>query len=349
MRFWRTYCTLRTWVNESRVHRGLWLSSLLALLLLCTVLSVCIGSTSLSLSDALADLLSGRTGSPSYRILVHVRLPRTAAALLTGAALSVSGVLIQGTLHNALAGPNIIGVNAGAGFCALLCGALLPAMPRLVPAASFLGAMGTGLFIFALSAVGGAGRLTIVLAGVAVSGILSAGIDAITVLFPDLAISAASFMIGGFSGISRGHLFPALWYILGAGVCALFCGRFLNVLSLGEETAQSLGMRVVRVRLLLLALASMLAGASVSIGGLLGFVGLLVPHITRRLIGTDHRLLIPSSALLGACFVLLCDTASRVLFAPYEFPVGIVMSLCGGPFFLWLLLRAKGGMDDGIL
>ena len=99
MRFWRTYCTLRTWVNESRIHRGLWILSLLALLLLCTALSVCIGSTALSLTDALADLFSGRTGSPLYRILVHVRLPRTVAALLTGAALSVSGVLIQGTLH----------------------------------------------------------------------------------------------------------------------------------------------------------------------------------------------------------------------------------------------------------
>ena len=349
MRFWQTCCTLKTWVNESRVHRGTWLLSLSALLLLCAVLSVCIGSTSLSLSEALADLISGRTGSPLYRILMYIRLPRTAAALLTGAALSVSGVLIQGTLHNALAGPNIIGVNAGAGFCALLCGALLPALPHLVPAAAFLGAMGTGLFIFALSAMGGAGRLTIVLAGVAVSGILSAGIDAITVLFPDLAIGAASFMIGGFSGVSRTNLFPAAWYLLGAGICALFCGRFLNVLSLGEETAQSLGMRVTRTRLLLLGLASLLAGASVSIGGLLGFVGLLVPHITRRLIGSDHRLLLPSSALLGGSFVLLCDTLSRVLFAPYEFPVGIVMSLCGGPFFLWLLLRAKGGTDDGIL
>ena len=349
MRFWRTCCTLKTWVNESRVHRGLWLLSLLVLLLLCTVLSVCVGSTSLSLSDALADLFSARTDSPLYRILVHVRLPRTLAALLTGAALSVSGVLIQGTLHNALAGPNIIGVNAGAGFCALLCGALFPALPRLVPAASFLGALATGLLIFTLSAVGGAGRLTIVLAGVAVSGILSAGIDAITVLFPDLAIGAASFMIGGFSGISRTQLFPAVWYLLSGLLCALFCGRMLNVLSLGEDTARSLGVRVTRTRLLLLALASLLAGASVSIGGLLGFVGLLVPHITRRLIDTDHRLLIPSSTLLGACFVLLCDTVSRVLFAPFEFPVGIVMSLCGGPFFLWLLLRAKGGMDDGIL
>lgn len=350
MRFWPVSCIRKTaGENNFFIRRALCVAVLGLLLLSCAVLSVCVGSTPLSLIDAVADWMAGNTASPAYRIFLFVRLPRTAAALFTGASLAVSGVLIQGTLHNALAGPNIIGVNAGAGFCTLLCGALLPSCPRLLPAAAFLGAMLTGLFIFALSALGGAGRLTIVLAGVAVSGILAAGIDSITVLFPDLAIGASSFMIGGFSGVSHGQLTPALWYLVPGLLCAMFCARPLNILSLGEETAHSLGMRVSRMRLLLLALAALLAGASVSIGGLLGFVGLLVPHITRRILGPDHRLLLPASTLLGGSFVLLCDTAARVLFAPYEFPVGIVMSLCGGPFFLWLLLRTGGENRHGVL
>lgn len=341
MHIWRKSCTLRQWVEQSGKHKTILLLMLAAGLLLSVCLSLCIGSTALSVRQALEAMRIGETTSAAYRILVYVRTPRTLAALLSGMALAVSGVIIQATLNNALAGPNIIGVNAGAGFMALLVSALFPAMPGLMPMGAFLGALLAGLLIFSLAVRTGASRLTIVLAGVAVSSILSAGIDAITVLDTDLAINASSFMIGGFAGISFGRLFPAGWYILTGLLLALPAGGELNVLSLGDETARSLGMRVTLVRIWLLTIASALAGAAVSFSGLLGFVGLLIPHMARRLVGSDNRLLLPVSAFIGGIFVLLCDVFSRVVFAPYELPVGIVMSFLGGPFFLFLLLRSK--------
>lgn len=333
--------TLRQWIETSRKHKLALLLLLAAGLFLCAVLSLCVGSTAMSVPQAIKALQDGSTAAADYRILVYVRFPRTLAAMLSGIALAVSGVIIQGVLNNALAGPNIIGVNAGAGFAALLAAALFPAMPELMPAGAFLGALLTGLLIFLLAVRTGAGRLTIVLAGVAVSSILSAGIDAVTILDPDLTIGVSNFMIGGFSGISMKRLFPAGWYILFGLLLALPAGGELNVLSLGEDIARSLGMRVTLVRFFLLIIASMLAGAAVSFSGLLGFVGLLIPHITRRLAGTDNRLLLPAAGMLGGIFVLLCDVFSRVVFAPFELPVGIVMSFLGGPFFLFLLLRAK--------
>mgnify|MGYP002747694852 CR=1 FL=1 len=341
MRIWPGSFTLRQWIEKSWKYKLALLLLLAAGLFLCAVLSLCIGSTSLSVPQAFKAVQTGDIAAADYRILVYVRFPRTLAAMLSGIALAVSGVLIQAVLNNALAGPNIIGVNAGAGFAALLAAALFPAMPDLIPAGAFLGALLTGLLIFLLAVRTGAGRLTIVLAGVAVSSILSAGIDAVTLLDPDLAVGASNFMIGGFSGISLKKVFPAGWYILIGLLLALPAGSELNVLSLGEDIARSLGMRVTLVRLFLLAVASVLAGAAVSFSGLLGFVGLLIPHIARRLTGNDNRLLLPSAGMMGGIFVLLCDVFSRVVFAPYELPVGIVMSFLGGPFFLFLLLRTK--------
>lgn len=341
MRIWQKSFTLRQWIEKSRKHKLALLLLLAAGLFLCAVLSLCIGSTAMSISQAFKAVQTGDTTAADYRILSYVRFPRTLAAMLSGIALAVSGVIIQSVLNNALAGPNIIGVNAGAGFFALLAAAFFPAMPELMPAGAFLGALLTGLLIFLLAVRTSAGRLTIVLAGVAVSSILSAGIDAVTILDPDLTIGVSNFMIGGFSGISLKRLFPAGWYILIGLLLALPAGSELNVLSLGEDIARSLGMRVTLVRLFLLIVASVLAGAAVSFSGLLGFVGLLIPHIARRLIGTDNRLLLPSAGMLGGIFVLLCDVFSRVVFAPYELPVGIVMSFLGGPFFLFLLLRTK--------
>ena len=150
-------------------------------------------------------------------------------------------------------------------------------------------------------------------------------------------------LVGGFAGVTMERLIPAAVIILPCILAVLALGRELEVLTLGAETAQSLGLPVRRIRTVLLVLAAALAGAAVSFCGLLGFVGLIVPHMARRLVGSDNRWLLPAAALLGGAFVLLCDVLARVLFAPFELPVGIVMSLLGGPFFLYLLLRRKGG------
>lgn len=315
----------------------------LALLLPAAALfSLCVGASGASLAQGLADLLRG-VSSPAARIVRYIRLPRVLAAMLAGAALAASGVLIQGVLGNPLAGPNVIGVNAGAGFCTLLCTYLMPAAAHLLPAAAFAGALLASLVILLFADRMGVSRITVVLAGVAISSIFSAGSDLITTLSPDATLGMSAFMIGGFADVSASRLRTAAVYLLPALAVSLLLAGDLDVLSLGDEVAASLGLRVKRTRVLLLAVASVLAGAAVSFAGLLGFVGLIVPHAVRRIVGGTHKPLLALSMLGGALFTLLCDTAARTLFAPYEVPVGILLSLVGGPFFLFLLLRSRKG------
>ena len=189
-----------------------------------------------------------------------------------------------------------------------------------------------------------ASRLTVVLAGVAVSAILSAGTDLITNIAPEVTLGLTAFRIGGFGGVSGPRVYGAAAYILPGIVVAMLMARRLDVLTLGDETAQSVGLKVRSTRTALLLLASLLAGAAVSFSGLVGFVGLISPHMVRRIAGGEHKRLLPLSMLTGALMVLVCDTIARTAFAPYELPVGILLSLIGGPFFLLLLL--KGGRRD---
>lgn len=316
-------------------------SVLAAALALAAVLSVCVGSTPLDLPAALRALEN--PADPQARILLFVRLPRTLAALLAGAALGVAGALIQGVLNNALAGPNIIGVNGGAGLCTLLAAALLPGLPALLPGAAFLGALGASMLIYLIAVKTGASRITLVLAGVAVSGILSAAIDLVRTVFPDVAVGANTFLVGGLSGVTLAQLGPAALCV-GAGLALAFaCGPSLDILALGEDSARSLGMHVPAMRFVLLFTASLLCGAAVSFAGLMGFVGLIVPHVLRRFCGSGHRVLLPACALAGAAFVALCDTLARVAAAPFELPVGIILAFLGGPFFIFLLLQKRRG------
>lgn len=312
-----------------------------AVLLAAVFLGVAAGSSALNLPAALRELLSGQAVSPDARILLHVRLPRLCACLLSGTAFAVSGLLLQAVLSNPLASPNIIGVNAGAGFFTFLVLALFPAQTALLPLGAFFGALAATLLIYAVAAGTGAGKLTIVLAGVAVSSIFTAGINTIKTFFPDTLYNGSTFLIGGFSGVAFQNLSPAWALILPALVLALLFSRQTDVLCLGEETAHGLGMNVKATRFFLILLACVLAGAAVSFSGLVSFVGLIVPHIARRLFGTRHRHLLPAGCLMGAAFVTLCDVLSRVLFAPYEIPVGILLSFLGGPFFLFLLLKRR--------
>ena len=303
--------------------------------------SLALGSTSVDLGAALSALLAGDFGSPDLRIVLYVRLPRVMGALVAGSALAVSGVIIQSVLNNPMAAPNVIGVNSGAGLCAVLIMALMPQAVGLLPLAAFVGALATSLCIWLIAAKTGAGRVTVTLVGVAVTSILGAGINTVKTLFPDSVYDSVGFMIGGLSGVSYDKLLPAASVVIAGLVLSLIFARGLDILSLGGETARGLGMNVALCRFLMLMLASALAGAAVSFAGLLGFVGLLVPHILRRIAGSSHRYLVPASALGGALLVLLCDLLSRVIFAPYELPVGILLSLIGGPFFVFLVLVQK--------
>ena len=210
-----------------------------------------------------------------------------------------------------------------------------------VAGAAFAGAMAATFLVVIVARKSNASRTTVVLGGVAVTACLNAVTETIVTMVPDAALANVDFRVGGFSSVNQTRLLPAAILILAgiAVICTLT--NELDVLSLGDDTAHSLGLRVSRMRNGMLTLAALLAGASVSFAGILGFVGLIVPHMARRIIGNDSGRLIPFCALLGGGFVTICDLASRLIFAPYELPTGILMSFLGGPFFIWLLLKRK--------
>lgn len=305
--------------------------------------SLGIGSVSLSPDQVLAALTGQDRGTTAARIVLLTRLPRTCAALLTGAALAVSGAVIQIVLNNPLASPSVIGINSSAGFAVALLCAIAPQFQRFSPVIAFLGALAGIFLILVLSQSTGASRMTVILSGIAISSLFSAGIDTAVIFVPDALNGVTDFRIGGFSGITMDALYPAAWLSIISLGLVLSLSQQLDVLALGSDTARSLGMAVGPIRFLLLTLSAALAGAAVSISGLLGFVGLIIPHVMRRMVGEDSLPLLICSALGGAFFVTICDLIARTLFAPFELPVGIVLAFCGVPFFLWLLYREKGG------
>ena len=307
------------------------------------VISLLVGSVKMP-PGVVLDALTGRDRESTLsRIILYSRLPRTCAAFLAGAALAVAGVIIQTVLNNPLASPSIIGVNSSAGFAVAFVCAFWPAAQRYTPFIAFAGALAGVLLVMALSQSTVAARITVVLAGVAISNLFSAGIDAIITLVPDALNSVSDFRIGGFTGVTMSQLGPAAAIIAISLVTVFSLAHQLDILALGTDTAKSLGLAVGRMRVVFLVLAAALAGAAVSFCGLIGFVGLIVPHAMRRIVGEDNGILLVASAMGGAFFVLICDLIARVLFAPFEIPVGIVLSFAGAPFFLWLLFKQRGG------
>lgn len=320
---------------------------LAAWMLIAAFASICLGAVWVSPLEILRVLAGVSESTGSASIILYFRLPRCFGSLLAGAALAVSGTIIQSVLANPLAAPNIIGVNAGAGFLVALSCALFPSAVWLNSVTAFAGAFLGVMLVVGISERTGASKISLVLAGVAISNMFSAGIDAIVTLVPESLNGYSDFRIGGLSGISMSRLFPAAVIIAIGMVLALTLSNQLDVLTLGSETAYSLGLPVRKTRMLLLLIAAALAGAAVSFCGLLGFVGLIVPHIMRRLVGENSLPLLISSALGGAVLLSVCDLLARILFSPYELPVGVVMSFVGGPFFIWLLFRQRGGRIHG--
>lgn len=316
---------------------------LIFILLISMFLSILLGSVRLEPGEVIS-CLTGRDASSVASVLIYgIRLPRMFAALIAGMGLSCAGVILQSVMNNSLASPNTIGVNSGAGFAVMTGLLIMHGSSAYSSVFAFAGALITTLLVFAIAYMGDQSRTTIILAGITISSLLGAGINTIKLIDNEITINITTFMIGTLNGVTaRAIRLPAIG-IIAAVIIAMFFGRAINILNLGEDIARSLGLNVTVTRFILLTLSSIMAGCVVSYAGLLSFVGLIVPHIGRRLFGNDARILLPCSAFLGAVFVILCDLAGRVIAAPYELPAGIIMSFVGGPFFLYLLLRRKGG------
>lgn len=306
-----------------------------------TMASLCMGSARVSFADGVGELFRGEKSGIAYRIIFLIRMPRVLGALLAGSALAVSGIILQAVLNNPMAAPNVIGVNAGAGFFVILTMALLPRFIPFLPLSAFLGALLTALLIYVVSSLTDASSITVTLVGIAVGSILTAGINTVKTLFPDSVYDVSGFLIGGLSAVRYADILLCALLIILSLIAAGCFSRTLDVLSLGDEMARGLGVNLKVTRALWLILSAILAGSAVSFSGLIGFVGLIVPHIMRRLCGNVHGYLIPASAFGGGLFLLVSDTVSRMLFAPYELPVGILLSLVGGPFFIFLILSER--------
>jgi len=323
---------------------GLVLGALGLLLLAAGLLAVGAGPSALSPGEVWAALAGEQSSGPAADIVLRVRLPRVLLAMGVGASLAVAGALFQALLRNPLADPFVLGVSGGAalgGTLVLSLGAGLGLGYAAVAPAAFAGAVLATLLLYAVA--GTRGRLSatnLLLTGVVFNAFASAAIIFLASL-AGLTETTTIFLwlIGSLEGASPAVAgWVALFLMLGLAA-ALPLARGLNLLALGDEAAQQLGIDVERQKKLVLFATSLMVGAAVSAAGLIGFVGLIIPHLLRLLLGPDHRLLIPAAALGGAAFLVLCDTLARSLLGGGDLPVGAITALAGGPLFLWLLRR----------
>lgn len=317
---------------------------LIPLLLATAAAAMCLGSASLS-AFQLWEALTG-TGDASVRmILWQLRLPRVAAGMLAGVGLSVAGVLLQSVTANELAGPNIIGINSGAGLAVILLLAAFPQAVAAIPIGAFGGAFATAMVILLSADRLGGSRTGILLIGIAITTLLNAAISFISLLDEGILAQYNYFSVGSLKATRLEELLVPAMVIFAAFCAAMAMSRQLGILSLGDGAAAALGVRVRQLRIAALGCAAASASAVVSFAGLLGFVGLVVPHIAKRLTGQLPGKQLMVSAFLGAILVVLADLLGRTLFAPSELPVGILMSLIGAPYFLILLCRRKHNAD----
>lgn len=329
---------------------------LACLLIICVMFSLLSGAAQLDTRQVIFDLL-GISDQPlilrDHIILYDVRLPRTVLGVLVGASLAVSGVMMQGIFRNPLADPGIVGVGTGAGMGAVLFivlgqTILAPVSAFLgiynVPIAAFIGGMITTWLLYRVSTSRGrTSVMTMLLAGIALGALAGAVMGILIFIANDNQLRDLTFWgLGSLAGATEIKVFSILPFMLFLLVGLPFMMKGLNALALGEAAAHHMGIQVQYLKNMAILLVGAATGASVAVTGGIGFVGIVVPHILRLLIGPDHRYLIPASALLGACILLCADVIARQIVAPAELPIGIVMSFIGGPVFLWILLKRRG-------
>lgn len=340
-----TYNSLAKRVPSSLPHLRLQAPVLLALSgLLCgaLVLAASIGAVSIPVSS----LLNGDLSEQQEAVLFHIRVPRVLLAALVGASLAVSGAAMQGLFRNPLADPGLIGISSGAALAVavviVLAGPFAGALGLYgLSIAAFAGGLTTCMLIFRFAQLTGTFSVTyMLLAGIAINALAGAGVGFLTYLSNDEQLRSLTFW-------TMGSLGGALWLAVAVAATVILPAIFflfrnareINILLLGEHEARHLGVDSQRLKLVIIICTALSVGAAVAVSGIIGFIGLVVPHLMRLTIGPDHRLLLPASALFGAFLLLVADTFARTVVSPAEMPVGILTSLIGGPFFLWLLVK----------
>jgi ABC-type Fe3+-siderophore transport system permease subunit len=290
------------------------------------------------------EVLSQDDGSKERTIIWDLRLPRAIIAILIGASLAVSGAMMQNLTKNPLAEPKIMGISAGAAAMVVIIEFFFVGLPYIwFSPLVFLGAAIGGILVFSLSLKGEISPVRLILAGVAVSAFLHAITVGVLILLGEDAVAVYAWLAGGLNGLSWNHMGLILpWSAIGITL-AIFLSSKMNLLDLGDDVAKGLGLKVGTIKVILAANVIILAGASVSISGTIGFIGLIVPHLTRKLIGNDYRFVIPVSALMGASLLVAGDFLARTVAEPIELPVGIFTAALGCPYFLYLVRKQGDG------
>lgn len=342
--------------DRSRVLFNAWLLGLIAVLLLVMLTAVSLGAADITMADAfgvlikplplIGRLVKAEYDQSYYNIIWDIRLPRVLLASAVGMGLAAAGTAFQGLLRNPMADPYVLGVSSGASFGATLAIVLGIGTGFMGLAgstgAAFIGAVITMAAVYALGRTGQqSSMMTLLLAGIAVSSFLSAIVSFMMMLNHDKLDSIVLWIMGSFSTASWSSFYVSAPMIAAGSLILASMSREMNALLMGDESALHLGVDVDNVRKVLLVVGSLMTAAAVSVSGIIGFVGLIIPHVVRLLTGPDHSRLLPAAAVSGALFMIIADTIARTIMAPLEIPVGIITSLVGGPFFLYLLIKNR--------
>ncbi|QSB08283.1 iron ABC transporter permease [Lysinibacillus fusiformis] len=309
--------------------------------ILAAIVAIGLGSVHISIPDILATLINGRNQEGVYTTIIwDIRLPRVLLALIIGASIAISGALLQAVMGNPLADPGLTGVTSGAAAFVLLILLANPELTHLIPLAAFVGGLIAAAIVYALAwRRTGITPITIILSGVAVNALCGGVIGFLSILYSDRLPAAVQWMNGSLAAKGNASLQMIYVYAVIGWILAIFAIRKANIIRLGDQVATNLGESVTRIRIMLSILAVFLAAISVAAVGMISFVGLIVPHMARLLVGSDYKYMLPMSMAMGAIVLLIADTGGRTLFAPLDIPAGILMAVIGGPYFLYLMRK----------
>lgn len=319
--------------------KTLYIVASIIFLFIVSLVSMKLGSLDISYGELIKGIFIN-LNEGKMSIIRELRFPRIIIAVLVGGNLAICGVLLQVVVKNPLADPGITGISAGASLVAVLIMVLFPGLSNLKPILAFCGGLISALLVFSIAYDKGFSPLRIILAGVAINAMFSAMSSILTTVNSTGISSVTNWLNGSLATVTWSDAKMLVIYSLIGVLISFTLRQTCNLMSLGDKTAKSLGVDINKQRVIISAVAVFLASISTGVAGIISFVGLIVPHIGRFLIGSDHKYLIPFSFTMGAILLLIADTVGRCLFVPYEVPVGLVMSVIGGPFFIFLLRRS---------
>lgn len=305
-----------------------------------SIIAIAIGSVTVPIPEIFPSIFGQPSVDKYTTIVLDIRLPRVLLALIIGANIAISGALLQAVMGNPLADPGLTGVTSGAAACVLVIMLVYPNYTEFIPIAAFIGGTIAATIVYALAwRRNGISPITIILSGVAVNALCGGAVGFLTILYSDRLPSAVQWLNGSLAAKGTSALMMILPYAIIGWILSIFAIRKANMIRMGDQVASNLGENVERIRILLSVLAVFLAAISVAAIGMIGFVGLIVPHMARLIVGSNYTYLLPMSMVLGALVLLLADTVGRTALAPLDIPAGIFMALIGGPYFLYLMRK----------